>query len=458
MYLGMTASLRTPVLEVKDLSKRYEIYERPADRLKQSVAPRLEKLLPAGLRRGASYFKEFWALSGVSFALGRGEVLGILGRNGAGKSTLLQIIAGTLTPTAGTVFRGGKVAALLELGSGFSPEFTGRENVRMNASLLGLTGEEIDSKFDDITAFADIGQFIDQPVKTYSSGMMLRLAFAVQIAVDPEILIVDEALAVGDARFQRKCFGRLEQLRDAGSTILFVTHDANAIVQFCTHAMILEAGRVLASGEPQLMVREYHKLLFDMPGKAAADPASGSARLPKSASTSGGDQRQAPVSAKGTSREVRYGTGEGEIVEIGLRNASGHSTDVVEIGTECEAYFRAIFPSPVATRIGYGFIISNTRGIEVYGTKSGLFSNHLRVDEGGYVVECNLRFVVRLIPGRYFLSAAMGHDDGRAEGQFLDFRFDALEFEVIGTTRAFTTSLIDLDGLLTHRRLPGRSI
>ena len=209
--IGPTDQVRPgAALVVDKVSKRYEIYERPEDRLKQSIMPRLQKLVPKPLRRRAAYFKEFWALRDVSFSLEPGEVLGILGRNGAGKSTLLQIIAGTCTPTAGTTATVGKVAALLELGSGFSGDFTGRENVRMNASLLGLTPSEIEERFDDIAAFADIGEFIDQPVKTYSSGMMLRLAFAVQTAVDPEVLIVDEALAVGDARFQKKCFARLE--------------------------------------------------------------------------------------------------------------------------------------------------------------------------------------------------------------------------------------------------------
>ncbi len=251
------------VLTVDKVSKRYEIYERPQDRLKQSLVPRLAALVPASRWRSRSYFKEFWALRDVSFELGRGEVLGILGRNGAGKSTLLQIIAGTLAATLGAVTVRGKTAALLELGSGFSPEFTGRENVRLNAALLGLSSEEIDRRFGEIAAFADIGAFIEQPVRTYSSGMMMRLAFAVQTAVEPELLIVDEALSVGDARFQKKCFARLEQLRLKGTTILFVTHDTGTVVQFCTRAMVLDGGVVVTEGTPQAVAREYHQLLFD---------------------------------------------------------------------------------------------------------------------------------------------------------------------------------------------------
>jgi lipopolysaccharide transport system ATP-binding protein len=396
-------------VSVQGVSKRYEIYARPYDRLRQLLFP------------SQQYFKEFWALKDVSFTLQRGEVLGILGRNGAGKSTLLEIIAGTLSPSAGEVDRCGKVAALLELGSGFSPEFTGRENVRMNAALLGLSARELDARFDQIAAFAEIGEFMDQPVKTYSTGMVLRVAFAVQTAIRPEILIVDEALAVGDARFQKKCFERLNELRAAGTTILLVTHDSGTVVQFCTRAMILERGRIHAAGEPQLMSREYHKLLF---GPPAAQPEA----LPR--------------------REVRYGSGEASIVRIGLRNRAGEDAHVIEAHEPCEAYFRAVFRHALPHPVAYGFIISNARGVEVYGTKSGLHGGALRAGAADQQFECRLRFVARLVPGRYFLSVALAHDD--EAGQFLDYRFDALEFQVIGSTRAFTTSLVDLDATLAH--------
>jgi lipopolysaccharide transport system ATP-binding protein len=397
------------MVSVQGVSKRYEIYARPYDRLKQLVFP------------SRRYFKEFWALKDVSFSLKRGEVLGILGRNGAGKSTLLEIIAGTLAPTAGQVDKRGKVAALLELGSGFSPEFTGRENVRMNAALLGLSPREVDERFDEIAAFADIGDFMDQPVKTYSTGMVLRVAFAVQTAIRPEILIVDEALAVGDARFQKKCFDRLNELREAGTTILLVTHDSGTVVQFCTQAMILERGRIHAAGEPQLMSREYHKLLF---GPPSAQP------------------EAAPR------REVRYGSGEASIERVGLRNGAGEDVRVVEAHDGCEAYFQAVLRSCTSRPVAYGFIISNARGVEVYGTKSGLHGAVLRPAAANAQFECRLRFAARLVPGRYFLSVALAHDD--EAGQFLDYRFDVLEFQVVGSTRAFTTSLVDLDATLAH--------
>lgn len=213
-------------IRVSNLSKCYQIYNAPRDRLKQFVLPRLHRL--AG-RAPKQYFREFWALRDVSFEIKKGETVGIIGRNGSGKSTLLQMICGTLNPTSGSIQTNGRIAALLELGSGFNPEFTGRENVYMNASVLGLRNEEIDTRFEDIVTFSDIGDFIEQPVKTYSSGMMVRLAFAVIAHVDAEILVVDEALAVGDAFFTQKCMRFLRNFMKTG-TILFVSHDTGAVV------------------------------------------------------------------------------------------------------------------------------------------------------------------------------------------------------------------------------------
>jgi lipopolysaccharide transport system ATP-binding protein len=210
----------------------------------------------------------------VSFSVGRGEAIGIVGRNGAGKSTLLQMIAGTLTPTAGTVEIHGKVAALLELGSGFSPEFTGRENVYLNAALLGLSREETDARFDDIATFADIGSFIDQPVKTYSSGMLVRLAFAVQTVVEPQILIVDEALAVGDMFFQAKCMVRLRRLMSNGVTILFVSHDIGTVRQLCSKAILLDAGSIMDHGPVQRVTDHYQRLDFEERNRMGHDGAS----------------------------------------------------------------------------------------------------------------------------------------------------------------------------------------
>ena len=252
-------------VRVQDLSKHYLMYARPEDRLKQMLLPKLQSFFGT---EPSKFYQEFPAVNGVSFQIGRGETVGIVGRNGSGKSTLLQMICGTLQPSAGTVEVRGRIAALLELGSGFNPEFTGRENVFLNASILGLSREETLSRFESIAEFADIGHFMDQPIKTYSSGMYVRLAFAVAINVDPDILIVDEALSVGDEAFQRKCFARIEQIRAMGATILFVSHGAQTVVQLCDRAILMDRGELILEGRPKVVVNQYQRMI-NLAGDAA---------------------------------------------------------------------------------------------------------------------------------------------------------------------------------------------
>lgn len=242
-------------IQVENLNKCYQIYDQAHDRLKQSIYPRLQRI--AG-RSPSQYFREFWALKDISFEIKKGETVGIMGRNGSGKSTLLQMICGTLNPTSGNIHTNGRIAALLELGSGFNPEFTGRENVYMNAEILGLSREEIDARLDNIFAFADIGVFIDQPVKTYSSGMYVRLAFSVVVHVDADILIVDEALAVGDAFFTQKCMVQIKKLMGSGVTLLFVSHDSNAVKALCSRALLLENGKLISKGKTKEVVEAYY--------------------------------------------------------------------------------------------------------------------------------------------------------------------------------------------------------
>jgi len=251
-------------VKVTSLSKCYNIYGQPIDRLKQSIMPRMLNFLGKPLR---TYYHEFWALRNLTLDVRKGETVGIIGRNGSGKSTLLQLICRTLTPTTGNVETKGRITALLELGSGFNPEFTGRENVFLNGAVLGLSQNEIKARFDTIAEFADIGEFIEQPVKFYSSGMTVRLAFAVQAMVDPDILIVDEALAVGDERFQRKCFRRLEELKKNGTSILFVSHAAQQIVELCDRALLLEQAQRLLFSDPLTVVRAYHRLIYAAPAE-----------------------------------------------------------------------------------------------------------------------------------------------------------------------------------------------
>lgn len=240
-------------IKIENLGKCYQIYDKPNDRLKQFVLPRLQRLFG---RKPKQYFRGFWALKDVSFEVKKGETVGIIGRNGSGKSTLLQLICGTLNPTSGNIQTNGRVAALLELGSGFNPEFTGRENIYMNASVLGLSNEEIDARFDDIVAFADIGDFIEQPVKTYSSGMVVRVAFAVIAHVDADILVIDEALAVGDAVFQQKCMRFLRKFMEQG-TVIFVSHDNGSVVNLCQQGIWLNKGLVSKAGSAKEVVEAY---------------------------------------------------------------------------------------------------------------------------------------------------------------------------------------------------------
>lgn len=246
-------------IKIESLSKCYQIYDKPRDRLKQFVLPKLHRLAGSPSKK---YYREYWALKEVSFEVAKGETVGIIGRNGSGKSTLLQMICGTLSPTIGNITTHGRIAGLLELGSGFNPEFTGRENVYMNATVLGLTKDEIDARFDEIAEFADIGDFINQPVKTYSSGMYARLAFSVAINVDPEILIVDEALAVGDARFVAKCMRRIKDIQELGASILFVSHDVGSVRTLCERAIWLDKGRLVEQGDVFPVTGRFTEFLF----------------------------------------------------------------------------------------------------------------------------------------------------------------------------------------------------
>lgn len=262
----------TPIIEVENLAKTYRIWAKPAARLTAPVWQAAARCFPAGSaprrrldQRGHANFRDFTALHPLSFTIRRGEATGIIGRNGSGKSTLLQLIAGTLTPSAGAVTVHGRVAALLELGSGFNPDFTGRENVFLNGAILGFSRREMEAKFDEIAAFADIGPFIEEPVKTYSSGMMMRLAFAVAVCVQPDVLIVDEALSVGDVFFTQRCFQRIREIVHRGATLIFVSHDTAAVQNLCDRGLLLSHGKLLHDGAPEDCVSRYFNLHQDEP-------------------------------------------------------------------------------------------------------------------------------------------------------------------------------------------------
>ncbi len=348
---------REPVVSVSDLGKMYRIYDHPEDRLKLMLFARF----------GRIYGREFWALRRVSFEVRRGERYGIVGRNGSGKSTLLQIIAGTLAPSEGEVRVNGRVAALLELGSGFNPEFTGRENVFMNATILGLSRKEIEDRFDQIAAFADIGQFLDQPVKLYSSGMFVRLAFAVTTSVDADVLLIDEALAVGDVFFRQKCYKRLESLVNNGVSILLVSHALTEVEQFCQQALLLEAGNKVFEGSALEAVKRYYLLeqgsRFPQPALGSSTQHSGEVvgtANPEEffwpSADAFFDLLAAPQVSNGWAR----------CMAVALCNAEGKPCRVFQQGEKASFYYEFELQRNIDVPIG-GLVIQSEKGITVHG-------------------------------------------------------------------------------------------
>lgn len=384
-------------IKVENLSKCYQIYEQPRDRLKQFVMPRLQRGLG---KQPQQYYREFWALKDVSFEVKKGETVGIIGRNGSGKSTLLQIICGTLNPTVGTVTTHGRIAALLELGSGFNPDFTGRENVYMNAAVLGLSNDEIDQRFDAIAAFADIGEFIEQPVKTYSSGMMMRLAFAVSIYVDPTILVVDEALAVGDIAFQHKCFQRIRELRDRGVTILFVSHDLGSIAEFCMRALVLNNGVCVFFGSPVEAVNRFKRLM--MPSQTIGHPATVNSMENRDIFK---HARAFPLhlNYRCNADKDEYGDGAAMIFDWGILGSDGcpvytfDSNDFVEIVIFVR--FERHCASPII-----GYFLSDAKGREIVGTNTLYEGVDIHISKVNQEICVRFKQRLQIAPGEYFLN------------------------------------------------------
>jgi lipopolysaccharide transport system ATP-binding protein len=427
-------------IEVKGVSKRYVMFDRREDYLKQAFVPAIGRALgPFGKRLASrSYGREFWALRDISFNVRKGEAIGLIGRNGAGKSTLLQIIAQTLNPTSGTVTVRGRVAALLELGSGFNPEFTGLENVFLNGALLGVTKREIDAKLPQILEFAEIGDFVRQPVKTYSSGMVLRLAFSVYAALEPEVLIVDEALSVGDARFQKKCYDHISGLRARGTSILFVSHDMGAITQLCDSALSLNSGEIYECGDPREVVRGFHKLMFDVPSKLTSHALTGPvvASNVDTVVRNGTGQPEEHVVA---SEEIRYGSGHARIGNVAMFDHNRTHTQTVSCNKPCTIEFVAHFGVSTERPTIFGFIISTPKGLEVFGTKSSTHSLSIPPTAHGSAYRCRICFDVYLSPGKYLLTIALAADGD--EESFIDCRFDAFAFEVIGSSLSFLSGI-----------------
>lgn len=413
-------------IRVANLSKCYQIYETPRDRLKQFILPRVHRSLRL---RPRQYFREFWALQEVSFEVKRGETVGIIGRNGSGKSTLLQMICGTLTPTNGSVQTQGRVAALLELGSGFNPEFTGRENVYMNASVLGLTKHEIDTRFTDIVNFADIGEFIEQPVKTYSSGMMVRLAFAVIAHVDADILVVDEALAVGDAFFTQKCMRYLRNFMKTG-TVLFVSHDTASVRNLCSRAIWLEKGRVLQEGSPKEVCEDYLEAFYE-----AQQGKSTTTRIKVATSNSNvplRDQRRDFINASNLRNDIQifdfdpeapsFGQGAAQVTDVKLLDVNGNPLAWIVGGEhvilQVKVLTRKFLDSPII-----GFYIKDKLGQNLFGDNTFLsYYDKPVFCESGNSLKAEFSFQMpRLAAGDYSITVAIanGTQDDHVQHQWI---------------------------------------
>ena len=407
-------------IRVQGLRKCYQIYDNPRDWLKQFVALRLQRM--AG-RPSKQYFREFWALKDVSFEIKKGETVGIIGRNGSGKSTLLQIICGTLTPTGGSVQTNGRIAALLELGSGFNPEFTGRENVYMNAAVLGLRKEEVDARFNDIAAFADIGDFIEQSIKTYSSGMMVRLAFAVIAHVDADILVVDEALAVGDAFFTQKCMRFLRNFMKTG-TVLFVSHDTGSIKNLCNYSMWLEKGQVIQEGTPKEVCELYLEAFYEaQQGKSSTTKLREFKKLDDSLPLKDQplkDQRLEFINASDLRNDLQifkfdpdaasFGKGGAQIHDVRLLDENEHPLawiiggEKVTLRVMIHAY--QDLDSPIV-----GFSVKDSLGQDLFGDNTFLsYIEQIVHCQEGHELQADFVFYMPLLPsGEYSITVAIAN-------------------------------------------------
>ena len=415
------------VISVQHISKMYKLYDKPSDRLKESL----------GLSRKKKY-REHYALHDVNFNIHEGECVGIIGVNGSGKSTILKIITGVLAPTTGEVKVNGRISALLELGAGFNMEYSGLENVYLNGTMIGFSEEEIDAKLDDILAFADIGDYIHQPVKTYSSGMFVRLAFAVAINIDPEILIVDEALSVGDVFFQAKCYHKFEEFKKQGKTILFVTHDLSSVSKYCDRVILLNKGVKLDEGSPKEMVDLYKQLLVGQePVKQKTD---GGEDLAKAAVASISHEYFLP-----NPNTLEYGDKQAEIVDFAIKDDKGMFTNTIEKGSTFQILMKVRFNEQIQEPI-MAYTFKNIRGTELTGTNT-LFEK-AEVPEPAPGGCCTVTFTQKmdLQGGEYLLSFGC---TGYKDGEFKVFHrlYDACNITVISAKN--TVGFFDMNSTVT---------
>jgi lipopolysaccharide transport system ATP-binding protein len=381
-------------ISLKNVSKCYKRYARPVDRLKEILLP------------SKNHAQEFWALRDINLEISKGETMGIIGQNGSGKSTLLQIIAGTLTPTTGEVQVNGRVSALLELGSGFNPEFTGRQNVFFNGQILGLSKDEIQAKYDEIAAFADIGDFIDQPVKTYSSGMFVRLAFGVAVSINPDILIVDEALAVGDIYFQQKCFDRIRSLKQWGTTLLFVSHDSATVHKLCNRALLIETGALVLDAKPRQVIDFYEAKLLQ---KKDVKPDTVKIQIVSSSHNSRSQENKDDLGVNLETKEVVINNPEVVIKFIKFLDEADQEIEVVIseqfLQISIGVLFLQSFDDP-----HIGFKIRERTGEVIFETNTYCMGQQLGRVEIDTLLEIRFKFKVLLFEGEYTIT--LGIADG----------------------------------------------
>lgn len=422
--------LSNQAIKIKNICKSYHVYNNPIDRLKQIF------------NNKKIYFKEYHALNGIDFEVNKGDSIGIIGRNGSGKSTLLQIIAGTLAPTSGEVQINGRIAALLELGSGFNPEFTGRENVYLYGSIYGISRSEMDIKINEILEFADIGDFIDQPVKTYSSGMFVRLAFSVVVNVDADILIVDEALSVGDMFFQAKCFEKLNQLKQNGVTLLFVSHSIETVKALCNKCIVLKNGVKEYEGEPMKAADIYSKISLSSNNHIKNNELDLSL-------TGVTKSKLQPDFEKRISQ--RFGEGKAQYTDAWIISENGEEVDTLIHGHVYTIIAQIQFFEKCEMESEFGVVVRNQEGVEIYALNSFFNGNSIPPQKEGNVIQVEFKHRVDLSPGHYNVSFGLRTP---VQGPYNDKIYNAIIFRVVlDYGKSFVPGLIAVSGEVKHREL-----
>lgn len=446
-------------IKINNVSKKYKLYNKPIDRIKESLNFSKKK-----------YHKEFFALENISFEIKKGECIALVGKNGSGKSTLLKIITGVLTPSSGNIYVNGKISALLELGAGFNPELTGLQNIYVNATMMGYTKEEVNEKVPSIIDFADIGDFINQPVKTYSSGMFVRLAFAVAINVDPDILIIDEALAVGDDLFQRKCYAKIDEFRKKNKTILFVTHSSSTVVELCSRAILIDSGHNLLVDKSQNVINLYQKLLFSDSKnqhivREQIRTYAKNLDMEQSNINQTNDQinNSIPLSHENTidikesivqkdyfsdslisKNVISYELAGAKLYDYLLVNMNGEKVNVIQFGNKYTWRYKAEILED-CLNIRFGMMIKTSKGLELCGAASHLYSKGIENVKKGDIFQIEYNFIPKFVGGVYYLNCGiLGLKQG-GEEVFLHRFVEAWAFKMQDKPETLLSGIVDMD-------------